>query len=215
MPHRIRHHLSFANVTSVLALVFAMGGTGYALTIPKNSIGSSQIKRGAVANSDLRSNAVTSSKVRDGSLRAVDFGAGQLPGGASGATGLAGAIGPAGPTGPTGPQGATGATGTVGAATVQFLQAASDLADGASGSYNVFCLADQQAIGGGARGDDTDSEATNVTSSRPAVSSVNPNPPANGHSFTGWRITVVNTLGGVTTGIKPEVWVVCVPAPAA
>jgi hypothetical protein len=212
MSHRIRHHLSFANVTSVLALVFAMGGTGYALTIPKNSIGSSQIKRSAVANSDLRSNAVTSSKVRNGSLHAVDFAADQLPGSVSGATGPAGAIGPAGPTGP---QGDTGATGTVGAATVQFLQAPSDLADGASGSYNVFCLAGQQAIGGGARGDETDSEATNVTSSRPAVSSVNSNPPANGQSFTGWRITVVNTSGGVTTGIKPEVWVVCVSAPAA
>ena len=39
MNARIRRHISFANVTSLMALVFAMGGTGYALTIPKNSDG--------------------------------------------------------------------------------------------------------------------------------------------------------------------------------
>ena len=63
MAHRIRGHLSFANVTSLMALVFAMGGTGYALTIPRNSIGGKQ----------LRANAVTGAKVKDRSLRANDF----------------------------------------------------------------------------------------------------------------------------------------------
>jgi hypothetical protein len=28
----------------------------------------------------------------------------------------------------------------------------------------------------------------------------------------GWRITVVNPTGGAASGIKPEVWVVCVDA---
>jgi len=31
MAQNIRRHLSFANVASLAALVFAMGGTGYAL----------------------------------------------------------------------------------------------------------------------------------------------------------------------------------------
>ena len=105
MPHRIRRHLSFANVASLSALVFAMGGTGYALTIPKNSIGSAQIKTSAVANSDLRSNAVTSAKVSNGTLEGADFKRGQLPAGPRGATG---ATGPAGPAGQTGPAGAPG-----------------------------------------------------------------------------------------------------------
>jgi hypothetical protein len=81
-------------------------------------------------------------------------------------------------------------------------------------SYNVCCLAGQQAIAGGARGDATDSEATSVTSSRPAISSGNTEPPLSGGSFTGWRITATNLPGGVVAGIRPEVWVVCVPAPA-
>jgi len=199
MPQRIRRHLSFANVASLSALVFAMAGTSYA-ALAKNSVGSAQIKKGAVANSDLRANAVTTAKVRNASLLAADFAAGQLPKGATGATGA------------SGPKGNPGATGTTGPATVQFLQAPADLADGTSASYNVFCPAGQQAIAGGARGDATDSEETSVTSLRPAISAANTEPPASGQGFTGWRITARNLPGGVVAGIRPEVWVVCVSA---
>jgi hypothetical protein len=45
MLQRAQRHLSFANVTSLMALVFAMGGTGYALTLPKASVGSKQIRK--------------------------------------------------------------------------------------------------------------------------------------------------------------------------
>lgn len=209
MPHGIRRHLSFANVASLSALVFAMGGTGYALTIPKNSIGSAQIKQSAVANSDIRASAVTGAKVKNGSLQANDFAANQLPAGPRGLQGLKG------DPGTPGAPGATGATGTVGAATVQFEQAAADLANGNNQSYSVFCPAGQQAIAGGGRGDDTLSEETILTNTRPAISSGNTEPPVDGGSFTGWRITVVNPIGGAASGIRPEVWVVCVAAPTA
>ena len=53
MAQRIRGHLSFANVTSLLALVFAMGGTSYALTLPKNSVGSKQIRKNAVTTAKV------------------------------------------------------------------------------------------------------------------------------------------------------------------
>jgi hypothetical protein len=207
MPHRIRRHLSFANVASLGALVFAMAGTSYAVTVAKNSVGSAQIKKSAVANSDIRANAVTSSKVKNGSLQAVDFAANQLPRGATGPQGAPGT------PGTPGTPGANGAPGTVGAATAQFLQAPADLANGANQSYSVFCPAGQQAIAGGGRGDDTLSEETILTNTRPAISSTNTEPPTNGQSFTGWRITVVNPIGGAASGIRPEVWVVCVAAP--
>jgi hypothetical protein len=200
----LRRHLSFANLTSVMALMIALGGTSYAaITIPKNSVSSAQIKKSGVANSDLRANAVTSDKVKDGSLLAADFGANQLPAGPRGLTG---------PKGDPGLQGIPGVAGTTGPATVQHFQAAADLGDGLKASYEVYCPAGQQAIGGGVRGDDTASEATSVTSSRPAISASNTEPPANGQGFTGWRVTVTNLAGGVTTGIRPEVWVVCVTA---
>jgi len=83
----------YANVTATLALIIALGGTSYAaIVLPANSVGSKQLKKRAVTNSKLRPNAVTSATVRNGSLRARDFKAGQLP------TGQAGPAGPAGAT---------------------------------------------------------------------------------------------------------------------
>jgi hypothetical protein len=71
----------------------AMSGTGYALSLPKASVGAKQLKRGAVS----------AKKVKNGSLLSQDFKAGQLP------------AGPQGPAGPTGPRGATGAPGSAAA----------------------------------------------------------------------------------------------------
>lgn len=53
-----------ALVISIVALVMAMGGTGYAaLKLPKNSVGSKQLKK----------NSVTGSKVKNGSLTGADL----------------------------------------------------------------------------------------------------------------------------------------------
>ena len=55
---------TFANVTSVLALVVAIGGTSYAaVQLPKDSVGSKQI----------RSNAVKSPDIKDGAVKATDL----------------------------------------------------------------------------------------------------------------------------------------------
>ena len=103
----------YANVTSTLALVVALGGTGaYAAT----SIRSADIKNGQVKNVDLAANAVTSGKVRNGSLVAKDFKAGELPKGATGAAGTQGAGGKNGANGANGPAGAAGAVGPAGPA---------------------------------------------------------------------------------------------------
>jgi hypothetical protein len=196
----IRRHLSFANAVSLIALFVALGGTTYAAaTLSKNSVGAKQIKKDAVRASEIKSRAVGTSEVRDGALLAQDFKPGQLPAGAKGDKGL---------------KGDTGDTGSFDSVTTQFFQAPADLANGANMSYGAFCPAGKQAIAGGGRGDDTLSEETILTNTRPAISSGNTEPPLAGQSFNGWRITVVNPTGGTaTSGIKPEVWAVCVPAP--
>jgi hypothetical protein len=95
------HRPSPALVIALLALFVALGGTGYAaLKLPKNSVSSKQIRKGAVKNSDLAANAVTGPKVKRGSLDRSDFKAGTLGGGGGGARG------------PRGPKGATGASGS-------------------------------------------------------------------------------------------------------
>ena len=190
----IRSRLTFGNVMSVIALFIALGGTGYAaIALPNNSVGIKQIKKNGVGGQEIRKNAVRSGEVRNGALRAVDFGAGQLP------------------AGPQGLQGIQGSRGTFGDITTQYELAAAPLADNDSTSYDVHCPDGQRALAGGARGDTTDSEFTNVTSSRPIISTTSPGAPVDNGTFTGWRVTVVNPVGGAPPDgdILPEIWVIC------
>jgi hypothetical protein len=90
---RLRSGLTYANVVSTVCLFILLGGGAYAATqLPRNSVGSAQIKRGAV----------TSSEVKNRSLLARDFKRGQLPRGRRGATGPAGLPGRPGPAGAPG-----------------------------------------------------------------------------------------------------------------
>ena len=55
---------SASMVVAIIALVMAMGGTSYAaLTLPKNSIGTRQLKNRAVTNSKIAKGAVNASKI--------------------------------------------------------------------------------------------------------------------------------------------------------
>ena len=198
-----RSRFTSAHVIAMLALMVALGGTGYAaLKLPKNSVGSKQIKTGAVG----------SSEVKNRSLKAGDFKKGQIPKGPKGAQGPQGIQGLTGLPGQDGPTGPTGPTGTFTGVTVQFTQGP-ELADGAEESVDAFCPAGDEAVGGGVRGDLTNSEEVNVGSSRPVISSSSTGAPADDGTFTGWRGSFQNRTGGATTGIVPEVWVVCVSAP--
>ena len=59
MLARLRCHLSFANVVPVLALLIALGGGAYAVTLPRNSVGASQLKKNAVTSSKIKAGADT------------------------------------------------------------------------------------------------------------------------------------------------------------
>ncbi len=161
MIERIRSKLSFANVMSMTAVMIALGGTSYAAAVARNSVGSPQIRPKAVKNSDLGDSAVTSGKVKNGSLRAQDFALGQIPAGPAGAKGARsdGRDRPSCPTGPAGHPG-RGPTGALGAVTAYSVTSAVDIPDGTKQTIDVYCPAGQQAVGGGGRGDDNNSELT-------------------------------------------------------
>ena len=42
---RVRSHLTFANVVSLMALFVALSGGAYALSIPKGSVGTKQLRK--------------------------------------------------------------------------------------------------------------------------------------------------------------------------
>jgi hypothetical protein len=89
--NRIRTRLTYANVTSTLALFLVLaGGSAFAANhLAKNSVGAKQLKRGAVTAAKIKKNAVTPAKLNARTLAVLR-----------------------GPQGPQGPQGAPGPTGS-------------------------------------------------------------------------------------------------------
>ena len=101
MVRRLRGRLSYANVTATLALFVALGGTSYAaITLPRNSVGSKQIRANAVGTAELKRGAVKSRDIRQRTIGVGDIST-------AARTSLRGATGPAGPQGPAGPSGVT------------------------------------------------------------------------------------------------------------
>jgi hypothetical protein len=96
MKSWIRERLTYANVVASLALFVALGGTSYALTLPRNSVGPKQLRADAVGRSELRKGAVTSAGIRNRSIRSGDLSS-------RARDGLRGPAGPSGPAGPPGP----------------------------------------------------------------------------------------------------------------
>ena len=191
---RIRGKLSFANVMSMTAVMIALGGTSYAaIKLPNNSVGSSQIKTGAVKNSDLGSSSVTSAKVKNGALLAQDFEAGQIPAGPQGATGATGPTGATGATGAQGIQGIQGPAGILGSVVVHRVDIAAGRPKrgqpGCSTSGFATCPAGQKIIGGSASiGNVTDPPSQEVVVSRSSVDDVGSGTvPTDGGSFAFWK----------------------------
>ena len=67
----LRTRLTFANVMSCLALFVALGGLAVAAGLPKNSVGSKQLKPNSVITGKIKNGAVTGAKVRTSTLGTV------------------------------------------------------------------------------------------------------------------------------------------------
>lgn len=214
---RLRRHLNPPTVISVVALFVALGGTSYAaVKIPAKSVGTAQLKGGAV----------TSTKVKNGSLLAKDFKKGQLPAaGRRGPAGAAGAPGAPGAQGPAGPAGATGAAGPRGGFSSVVTRTA-ELTIGQGDTENVFarCLASEIAVGGG--GTFAGGSASLTVLNRSAPHKVNRNAatgepealpggtfdvtPSGADSADGWTVTGTNIGNGNRT---LRAFVLCAPRP--
>lgn len=98
---RLVRRPSPAMVVACVALAIALGGTSYAaISLPANSVGTKQIKNGAVTKTKISPRTMTGLRGPRGA-RGLAGPAG--PAGAGGAAGSAGPAGPAGAVGPPGP----------------------------------------------------------------------------------------------------------------
>jgi hypothetical protein len=74
MKSRLRPKLSYSNVIASIALFVALGGAAVAAGLPKHSVGTQQLKRGAVNAAALKKGAVTSGKLAPKSVVAGKLG---------------------------------------------------------------------------------------------------------------------------------------------
>jgi hypothetical protein len=104
----------------LLALCVVLTGTAYAATLPKDSVGTRQLRDGAVSAAKIKRNAVSSPKVRNRSLLAKDFKAGQVP------------------RGPRGPKGAKGDPGDPGATALEPLASGRTTRGAVGGDFHAY-----------------------------------------------------------------------------
>lgn len=113
-----------------------LGTAAYDAVVPPNSIGALELRNGAVTKAKLRGDAVTSGKVLNGSLRAIDFKAGQLP------------SGPPGPKGDKGGKGDKGTKGDPGLSGYEIVRASVNVPPNTSSRAQAACPAGKKVIGG-------------------------------------------------------------------
>jgi hypothetical protein len=76
---KLQGRLSFANVTSVIALFVALGGTGLAASqLGKNTVGTKQLKKNAVTAEKIKDQAITAAKIQNGVLTGAQINASTL-----------------------------------------------------------------------------------------------------------------------------------------
>jgi hypothetical protein len=158
--HRIRRP-SPALVVACIALLVALGGTGYAtvVNVPRNSVGTLQLQRNAVKAAKIAPNAVRTGHILNGSLLVEDFKAGQIP------------QGPKGDKGDKGDKGAPGATNVT-----QRTGTPVTVSAGSAAFASASCQSGERATGGGAFSNRNDAW---LSASRPTGT-----PP------TGWQVVL-------------------------
>jgi hypothetical protein len=216
MISAVRRHLTYANVMASIAVFVAMSGGAYALSLPKKSVGSKQLRTGAVTNKKIKKNAVTGSKVKADALTGSDVNESKL-----------GKV-PSATTADT----ATTATTATNATKLNNKDAAAypsslvirrkdltplangsssgALGDGSANDGTIYCAAGEHAIGGGVRIAAAGVDQA-VSSSRPVKdTSSSASVPDDGGTALGWR-GVASDSGGVA-GNNPsdvQVYVYC------
>ena len=195
----IRRRLDYPHVISTLSLIVALGGTSYAAI----SVSGRDIRAHSITERNIRADTLTgrsiegltSRDIRNGSLRASDFRAGDLPAGAQGAVG---------PTGPPGVGGSGEFVVRRGPDTVDVPPSATDQTVTEAG--NADCGAGETAVGGGVDGYFPQHPDAVVVASYPS-----PRPAGEIQTTVarGWRALIRYSVKAGDSIVGPQVWVIC------
>jgi hypothetical protein len=162
MLRSVRDRLTYSNVMATTALFIALGGTSYAVaSLPRNSVGTNQIRSQAVRSSDIRDRAVALRDITRAARESLE--------------GQQGARGPQGPKGDKGDKGDPGIVTTPDGTPIRIALniktaggsvAASDGETTQTSDATAACDAGQRVTGGGVRFDNP--TGTTVLSSGPS-----------------------------------------------
>jgi hypothetical protein len=187
---KFARRLTYANVVATLALFIALGGGAVAATkLGKNSVGTRQLKNGAVTEEKIAAAA-------QAALRGAQGPRGEV--GPKGGTGAAGAPGERGSAGAEGPPGREGASALAGAVEKERVVGGQSVAANGSASFMVECPSGDRAVGGGG-------EVGGAVS----IYLTKPYPSGEGVVAKGWEIGVRNP-GSSSAGWSGSAWAICV-----
>lgn len=217
---RLRFRLSYANVASTLAVFLALGGGAYAATqLPKNSVGTQQLKAKAVTPAKLSAAAKSALAGPRGPQGEPGF---RGPADATGPTGEEGARGVQGEEGLRGERGVPGEPGPRGEAGPPGLQEAltrlgpvAEPPTGANSLSYAECATGEVAVGGGwAYTSGVMGTDERVEADRPSLKSVTMTgtkfpAPAEGQAAAGW-LAIVGNFTGTTFGFRA--YAICMQA---
>lgn len=161
---KLRGRITYANVVATLALFIALGGAAYAATrLPKDSVGSRQLRKGAVRTSDIGNGAVTLSKIQSAAQQALR-----------------------GLEGQRGAQGPVGTFGSVVTRWVEFVVLGSSV----SNQNRASCQPGERAVGGGVGFMTSPGAGDAIVYSAPAQAE---GVPAQGATSTAWEGALTNS----------------------
>lgn len=196
----IRHKLTYANVVATIALFLVLaGGTAFAAkeVLPKNSVGSSQIRKEAVTPAKL-------SKASKAALVGSTGAAGPVgPQGPKGDPGSSGERGPEGAPGPKGDSGTAGEPGAPGATDVVTRYGElRELPDSSESISYAPCEPGETVVGGGWDFGENPPVGSGykLEADRPSLDVDGPGfhfypPPPDGGIATGWAAIFSNDTG--------------------
>lgn len=76
----MRGRINSAHVLAIIAIVLALGGSAMAVTLAKNSVGTKQLRKGAVTKAKIKKNAVVESKIAGEAVTTRNLGKGSVTG---------------------------------------------------------------------------------------------------------------------------------------